>query len=51
MTSELTCEEYSDAEFDISNSLLHDVILLEVRSFVMRYKAIKRRKEKEKQTT
>ena len=48
MTSEPTCEEYADAEFDIINTLLHDVILLEVRAFAMKYKAIKRRKEKEK---
>ena len=48
MTSEPTHEEYADAEFDISNTLLHDVILLEVRAFVMKYKATKKRKEKER---
>ena len=48
MNSEPTREEYADAEYDISNTLLHDVILLEVREFVMKYRANKRRKEKEK---
>ena len=48
MKSEPTREEYADAEYDISNTLLHDVILLEVRAFVMKYQANKRRKEKEK---
>ena len=48
MNSEPTREEYADAEYDISNTLLHDVILLEVRAFVMKYQANKRRKEKEK---
>ena len=47
MTSEPTPKEYADAEFDISNTILHNVILLEVRAFVMKYQAIKRRKEKE----
>ena len=48
MNSEPTREEYAGAEYDISNTLLHDVILLEVRAFVMKYQANKRRKEKEK---
>ena len=48
MNSEPTREEYADAEFDISNTLLHDVILLEVRAFVMKYQVNKRRKEKER---
>ena len=47
MTSEPTCEEYVEAEFDICKTLLHDVILLEVRVFVMKYQAGKRKKEKE----
>ena len=47
-TSEPTCEEYAEAEFDISNTLLHDIILLEVRAFVMKYEATKRRREKGK---
>ena len=48
MISEPTCEQYADANFDISNSFIHDVILLEVRAFVMKYEASKKRKEKER---
>ena len=48
MISEPTCEQYADTNFYISNSLLHDVILLEVRAFVMKYEATKKRKEKER---
>ena len=48
MTSELTTEQYADANFYISNSLLHDVILLEVRAFVMKFEAAKQRKAKER---
>ena len=48
MTPELTCEQYADTNFDISNSLLHDVILLEVRAFVMNFKAARKIKVKEK---
>ena len=48
MTSDPTGEQYADTNFDISNTLLHDVILLEVRAFVMKYEAAKKRKEKEK---
>ena len=48
MISEPTCEQYADTNFNISNSLLHDVILLEVRAFVMKYEATKKRKEKER---
>ena len=48
MNSEPTREEYAEAEFDISKTLLHDVILLEVRAFVMKYQANKKRMEKEK---
>ena len=48
MNHELSREEFADAEFDISKTLLHDVILMEVRSFVMKYQAGERRKEKEK---
>ena len=48
MTSELTTEQYADANFYISNSLLHDVILLEVRAFVMKFEAAKKRKAKER---
>ena len=47
-TSEPTNEQYASAKFDISFSLLHDVILLEVRSFVMKYEAMKRKKSREK---
>ena len=48
MTSEPANEQYADAIFDISNSLLHDVILLEVRAFVMKFEAMKKRIAKEK---
>ena len=48
MNHELSREEFADAEFDISKTLLHDVILMEVRSFTMKYQAGERRKEKEK---
>ena len=47
MNSEPTREEYAGAEFDISNTL-HNVILLEVRAFVMKFQANKQRMEKEK---
>ena len=46
MNSEPTSKEYADAEYDRSNTLLHDVILLEVRAFLMKFQANKRRKEK-----
>ena len=46
MTSEPSKEQFADASFDISNSLLHDVILLEVRAFVMKFETMKKRKEK-----
>ena len=48
MTSELTNEQYDSTKFDIGFSLLQDVILLEVRAFIMKYKAMKRRNTKEK---
>ena len=48
INSEPTREEYAEAEFDISKTPLHDVILLEVRAFVIMYQANKRRIEKEK---
>ena len=48
MTSEPTNVQYADASFDISNSLLHDVILLEVRPFVMKFEAAKKRKANER---
>ena len=51
MTSEPTNEQYADASFDISNSLLHDVILLEVKAFVMKFEATKKRKVKEKMSS
>ena len=38
----------AEAKFYISKTLLHDVILLEVRAFMMKYQANKRRMEKEK---
>ena len=48
MTSEPSNEQYADVSFDISNSLLHDVILLEVRAFVIKFEAMKKRKAMEK---
>ena len=48
MNPELSREDFAEAEFDISKTLLHDVILMEVRSYVMKYQAGERRKEKEK---
>ena len=48
LTCEPTREQYADVKFDISNSLLHDVILLELGAFVMKYEATKKRKEKER---
>ena len=48
MISELITEQYADANFDISNLLLHNVILLEVRAFVMKFEATKKRKAKER---
>ena len=48
MTFEPTNEQYASKKFYISFLLLHDVILLEVRTFVMKNKAMKRRKSKEK---
>ena len=47
MTSEPTNEQYADASFDIDFSLLHNVILLEVKAYVMKYEAMKKRKAKE----
>ena len=47
MTSEPTNEQCASAKFDISFSLLHDIILLEVRFFVMKYETMKRKKSKE----
>ena len=42
---ELTAKQYAEAESDISYTLLHDVILLEARSFAMKYQAGKEREE------
>ena len=36
-------EQYCDAKSDISNTLLHDVILMEVRSMTLRFEACKKR--------
>ena len=50
MNRELIREDFADADikFDISKTLLHDVVLMEVRSFTMKYQAGEKRKEKEK---
>ena len=48
MTFEPTNEQYTSLSFDIGCSLLHDGILLEVRAFVIKYKAMKKRKAMEK---
>ena len=42
---EPTNDQYTSAEFYISYSLLHNIVLMEVRSFVMKYKAKKRREK------
>ena len=47
-TFEPTNKQYASLSFDIGFSLLHDVILLELRAYVMKYKAMKKRKAKEK---
>ena len=48
MIQEPTNDQYASAEFEIGYSLLHDVVLMEVRLFVMKYEAKKRREENEK---
>ena len=48
MTQEPANDQYTHAEFDISYSLLHDVVLMEVCLFVMKYEAKKRREAHEK---
>ena len=40
---EPTNEQYCEANADISNTLLHDVILMEVRSMTLNYEAGKKR--------
>ena len=44
MTQEISCEQFGSAEYDISYILLHDVLLMEAMSFVMKYEAAKNRK-------
>ena len=44
MTQDLSCEQFGSAKYDISYILLHDVLLMEARSFVMKYEAAKNRK-------
>ena len=41
--TEPTNEQYCDAKPDISNTLLHNVILMEVRSMTLKYEAGKKR--------
>ena len=38
-------EDYPQARWNISPMLLHDVILMEVRSYTMKYKAFKKREK------
>ena len=40
-------EQYCNAPFDISFTLLHDVTLMEARSFTMKYEALKRKRKNE----
>ena len=40
-------EQYCNAPYDLNYSLLHDVVLMEVRSYTMKYEAIKRRNKKD----
>ena len=44
MTQELSCEQFGSAKYDISYILLHDVLLMEALSFVIKYQAAKNRK-------
>ena len=44
MTHELSCETFGSAKYDISYILLHDVLLMEARSFVMKYEAARNRR-------
>ena len=50
MNRELTREDFADdsVRFEISKTLLHDVILMEVRSYTMKYQAGEKRKEKKR---
>ena len=51
LIQEPTNEQFTNAVFDISYSLLHDVVLMGVCSFIMKYEAKKRRKLYEKNGT
>ena len=49
MNQELTREDFADADvrLDISKTLLHDMVLMEVRSYTMKYQAGDKKNEKE----
>ena len=40
-SQELSNDQYCNANFDISSSLLHDVVLMEAHSYIMKYEATK----------
>ena len=40
-------EQYCNAPFDINYTLLHDVTLMEARSFTMKYEALRRKRKNE----
>ena len=40
-------EHYCNATFDINYTLLHDVTLMKARSYTMKYKALRRKKQNE----
>ena len=42
-----TLEQYTDAEFDINYTLLHNVIMMEARSYTMKFVAKKRKEQQE----
>ena len=44
MTQDLSCEQFGSVKYDISYILLHDVLLMEARSFVMKHEAARNRK-------
>ena len=44
MTQDISCDTFGSAKYDISYILLHDVLLMEARSFVMKYEAARNRK-------
>ena len=48
LSQEPSNEQFNNAVYDISFSLLHDIVLMEFCSFIMKYEAAKRRKINER---